>query len=352
MKLYLHIGIEKTGSSHLQSLSLLNRELLKQNNIWYPVDSKDERLLARENISIGNAQDITNALNKGDFITCKARLAHFITEAEDKKCHALYLSNELLLLALAQKMKLVQFISILNELGISNINMLLVLRDPVSQALSLFKHRAKNGNIEAIEEWPKTNYHYGNAILSFLKHSNPENINLSVRKFSTTKGYLETILFKDWLGLKGPLKQPLKRVNPSLSLSELLLLKKIRHNEPHMVNMVYKSLVTIDKKDKFESGLLEEYYTNSLSCAMAQYTQTWMLCNRFLPKNEQLIFSSRQQTSSVKKAKTSNFSEAQLEKIAYIITDSNSFKTKYQIFKQKLKSHVMGFYMTVRPKSN
>ena len=63
MKLYLHIGTEKTGSSHLQSLSAINSNVLQQNGIWFPFEGKSNKSLIKGEISAGNAQSLTNALN-------------------------------------------------------------------------------------------------------------------------------------------------------------------------------------------------------------------------------------------------------------------------------------------------
>ena len=55
MNLYLHIGTEKTGSSHLQSLSAINRDLLKKSGIWFPEAEKRDNMLLSGDISAGNA---------------------------------------------------------------------------------------------------------------------------------------------------------------------------------------------------------------------------------------------------------------------------------------------------------
>ncbi|MDZ7755183.1 hypothetical protein [Rhodohalobacter sp.] len=70
MKIYLHIGTEKTGSSHLQSIAGINRERLTNEGIWFPKAEKLEQQLLKGEISAGNAQDITDALNADDFETC------------------------------------------------------------------------------------------------------------------------------------------------------------------------------------------------------------------------------------------------------------------------------------------
>lgn len=53
MKLYLHCGYHKTGSSFLQTLFARNRKLLEDHGFFFPEGNKDEDML-KGNISAGN----------------------------------------------------------------------------------------------------------------------------------------------------------------------------------------------------------------------------------------------------------------------------------------------------------
>jgi hypothetical protein len=341
MKLYLHIGTEKTGSSHLQSLSAINKNVLQQNGVWFPLEGKGNKSLIKGEISAGNAQSLTNAINANNFAECESFVVQRIAQAVAWSCHSIFLSNELLLLALATDNKLQQFISILNKLGISEVEFLLFLRDPVDQALSLYKHRAKSGNILDIEEWPTKNYVYGEALLSFLQHAQLEKINLTVRKFSKEKGALEMILFHEWLHIKEDLIPPPKVVNPSLSLSELILLKKVGKHQPFLVNILFSKLVRIPKKDKFENGNIEQYHLDSLSNEMAKYKDTWEICNYFLPLSEKIFLLKEKTYKQSISSKNSSFSDEQMEVIACFIADSVGLKVRFKIKILKFKTLVL-----------
>jgi len=341
MKLYLHIGTEKTGSSHLQSLSAINSNVLQQNGIWFPFEGKSNKSLIKGEISAGNAQSLTNAINENNFDKSETFVAQRIEQAEDRSCHTIFLSNELLLLALAKDDNLQQFIFILNKLGISEVEFLLFLRDPVEQALSLYKHRAKSGNVLDIEEWPNKNYAYGEALFSFLQQVQLEKINLTVRKFSKEKGALEMILFREWLNIKEDLIPPPKVVNPSLSLSELILLKKVRKHEPFLVNIFYNKLIQIPKKNKCENGSIEQYHNESISNEMAKYKDTWVICNQYLSKNEKIVVPGVDTEQILISNKNSSFSDQQMEVIAFIIADSLTLKVRFQIKILKFKTQVL-----------
>jgi hypothetical protein len=351
MKLFLHIGTEKTGSSHLQSLSAINRNVLQQNRIWFPSEGKNDTQLMKGEISAGNAQSLTDALIANDFIACKSFIARGVEEAREKGCNTLFLSNELLILALAKDDRLNQFATMLDEMDISNIKFLLFLRDPVDQALSLYKHRAKNGNVLDIEEWPKKHYVYGEAIYSFLTKLKKEKIELIARKFSKQKGFLEAILFKQCLGVVADLVPPPKVVNPSLSLSELILIKKVRQEQPYLVNLLYNKLIGISKKCKCENSSIEQYHKESLSSQLTQYKDTWEICNEFLPLNEKIVFPKESANRISVHEKNSSFSDMQMEAIAQIIADSATLKVWVQINKLKIKTQLVKILFTLKGKS-
>tara|TARA_B110000211_G_C14089961_1_gene558492 strand:- start:2656 stop:3708 length:1053 start_codon:yes stop_codon:yes gene_type:complete len=341
MKLYLHIGTEKTGSSHLQSMCAINRNLLQQNGVCFPLEGKDSKSLIKGEISAGNAQSLTNSINANNFTECESFVAQCINQARVESCHSIFLSNELLLLALSKDNKLQQFISILNKLGVFEVEFLLILRDPIDQALSLYKHRAKSGSVLDIEEWPKKHYLYGKALVSFLEHEQLEKINLTVRKFSMVKGALEIMLFREWLNIKEDLISPPKVVNPSLSLSELILLKKVRKHQPFLVNILYRKLIKVPKKNKYENGSIEQYHKEILSNEMAKYKGTWEICNQYLSTNEKIVIPKEDNKQILTNDKNSSFSDEQMEVIACIISESLTLKVRLSIKKLKFKMLVL-----------
>lgn len=351
MKLFFHIGIEKTGSSHLQSISAINRDVLQQHGIWFPLEGKNDELLLKGEISAGNAQILTDAINTNDFNFCESFLTQRIKEAKEKYCDAIFLSNELVLIALSKEEKLNQFLDLLKKVGISDVKFLLFLRDPVAQALSLYKHRAKSGKVLDIEEWPEENYYYGEALKSFLKRAQHQKIDLIVRKFSKEKGALETMLFKEWMDLHVDLIPPPKTVNPSLSLSELMLLKKVRQHQPYMVNILYNKLIDIDKKQKCENSSIEQYHKDSLSNHLEKYKETWSICNQFLPLGEKIIYPKKSIESIAYSNKISSFSDQQMQVIASLISNSLNLKFRFQISKLRLKAQIINMLRVLKLKN-
>ena len=331
MKIYLHIGTEKTGSSHLQSIAAINREKLTEAGIWFPEAGKRERQLLKGEISAGNAQDITDALNSDNYDTCSEIIAGHIGKAIELGCHSLLLSNELLVLALADENRLKRFIKLLQTRGCTETAYLLFIRDPVSHALSLYKHRAKSGTAPDIEQWPQEHYLYGTGLLSFLKNTEKEKLPLTCRKFSKKSGALEKILFHEWLGTEIELTPPPAVVNPSLSLSELLLIRKVREHRPKLANILYDRLLAVEKGYKAENTDIDRYHRDVLSGFLVQFEETWRICNVHLPDTEKITFPVNVDESSVTQKKTAAFSGRQLDEISAIIADSLTFRFKLRV---------------------
>ena len=198
LQLKIHIGTEKTGSSFLQSVAARNREFLKKEGIWFPDAGKREKDLIGGNTSPGNAQPFSDALSFHDYKKAEKWLKKRAEETHKNGCKVLLLSNELLVLTLAKKGVWRLFLEITNSLGFGSISYFLVLRDPVDLALSLYKHRAKNGNAAAIEVWIASSFHYTEGLRGFFKEVEELRPNLHCRRYSNREGYLEQIFFEDW----------------------------------------------------------------------------------------------------------------------------------------------------------
>lgn len=338
MMLSIHIGTEKTGSSHLQSMCALNREALQQQGIWFSRADKVEAQMTRGDISPGNAQPLADLLNSGDTEAAKSWLRGMLQAARDHECNHLLLSNELLVLSLSGNGQLAAFLDICRQLDCS-VRFLLILRDPVDQALSLYKHRAKRGKAEAIEKWVAGNFHYGKGLDDFFAAAREEQLDLSCRKYASTPGYLESVFFTDWLGVPVPAKKLKKVVNPSLSISELLFIKKLRAHNVWLANAYYDRMLKIPKGEKSKDRQLEHYYRQVLGGHLAQYETTWLHCNEWLPEGEPLHLPAvaAGQDHLQGQDMTLTFSEKQVEAITAFLSESTSTGFQLELKKRQLR---------------
>lgn len=334
MKCYLHIGTEKTGSSYLQSIAAINRDVLCDHGIWYPFGGKREQDMLNGRISPGNAQVLSNLLDspKGDQV--EGLISKWVKEAKEKGCKKLLLSNELLALKFSKPGTWSFFIEVAKICGISNVNYLLILRDPVDLALSLYKHRAKRGTSPAIEDWVTTNFEYGSSLKEFFKNVTQFKPNLTSRKYLTKDGYLEKIFFRDWLGLTHSFQGIEEVVNPSLSFSELLLIKSLRSQDAFLPEFLYEKLLKISKKNKAQEPRLESFYRSVIDKILTRYDSTWKECQAALLDDEQLTLPGLE--PEVDEANNViTLSPHQIDAISTIIKDSTSFSFRWKIRKIK-----------------
>ena len=289
MILYLHIGTEKTGSSYLQTMAAINREGLLRERIWFPRGGRLEAQMIAGQISDGNAQPLTDAINEDDWQKVFELLKEKYTEGIQKKANKILLSNELMLLALSSKDRIERLVKATKEVGYSTVYFLVLLRDPVDHALSLYKHRAKSGRIKSIEEWATEGYSYGIGLRRFFDAADSISNQLNVRKYAPKQKPIENILFKDWLGVSDLLKAPKRKINPSLTLSELALLRCHYSIDKEGVKILYDQFLKLPKQDKAINRELEGYHRSILASKLSFYEETWEKCNEWLNVDEKLI---------------------------------------------------------------
>src|SRR5690606_18388292 len=120
-----------------------------------------------------------------------------------------------------------------------------------------------------IEEWPKSHYHYGTGLEVFFNNLPSEKVQLSCRKYQKEEGQLENIFFRDWLGTKIHLSPPTKKVNPSLTISELLFIKALHKKDPWLPRFLYDKWIEIPLVQKATEPRMTKYYKSVLASQVA-----------------------------------------------------------------------------------
>ncbi len=288
MKLYLHIGTEKTGSSFIQTTFARNRDWLSSQGIFYPKGGKRESDMMAGLISPGNAKDLTILLLDENWKKVE-KYFRGLTAQVPSNITSIVLSNENMLEALANPLNCERLVKVCQKYGFKTIEILLILRDPLDQALSLYKHRAKSGSIPNIEVWLLDQYplpDYLDRCIENLKNLNA--VNFKLRKYTSDSKQLVGIFFKEWLNIGPPQHYLNQSVNPSLTLSELHLLRKIKQLRPSLAQDYYKTMLAIDKELKSDDVYLKSFVLDIISNSIAKFNETWIKCNSLLRATEQL----------------------------------------------------------------
>lgn len=279
MKLFLHIGTEKTGSSFLQSYLANNRDLLLKHSIFFPHAGIQEKNMRSCKITPGNAFDLNRYLQHKDWKKTKEWLEKKYNDAEKMGCKAVLLSNEILSLTFAENDVLNNTIKLIKSIGFKLQPFLLIIREPVSQALSLYKHRSKEGLIIPINQWLNEKYILAKALIHFYKGIDENKILLAQYPYKKDSNYLVDVIINLWLGLNETIEVKYKAVNPSLSLSELNLLCAIFKGDKILAKKYYDFMLDINPIDKANDFFLENNIKITINNYMIKYNMLWQEVN-------------------------------------------------------------------------
>lgn len=290
MQWYFFIGTEKTGSSHLQSVLALSRSQLSAARVAFPPGTPhDERCMARGEISAGNGRQFASALQRGDLAAARAQLIQAARHAEQAGSDRVVVACEWLTAVLAEPRALEHCLTLLEEVGATSVSMLLVLRDPLEQCLSLYKHRAKRGTAGDIDTWvERGGYQLPADLASLREQLDDRGVELVVRRYDREPGWLDRIFFEEWLGVPTPQITLPGSVNPSLTLSELVLVRQMAETRPALVGPLFDALAAVPTREKVQGAALEAYARAVAARAVAAHAEEWQAWNALLPEGEAL----------------------------------------------------------------
>jgi len=343
MRLYLHCGYHKTGSSFLQTVFAQKNEYLIKNGIYFPLAREDRNMLDAK-ISPGNGIKLVYSLRESDEDYSLELLKGWINEANSKNCSSLLISAEGLFHTFSKENTLKLLCDSCNKLGIDNIKCLLFFRDPIKHAFSVYKHRGKYGKILDFKNWINEDYETLNLTKDFLDIYNNFNISWHLRRYTSDSSQLIDIVFNDWLELPPPEIVEEKRVNTSLTLSEILALTEAKKLVSYYsIKEIYDSLIQLSNSEKAKDTVLNKYYSNVAYHSLSKHNEVINKVNSVLPDNEKLEFKDVDITSNSNKKQLS-LSIAQLNIFLYQIKKASSFQREnFLFFKSKIK-RVLSFF--------
>lgn len=317
----LHLGPEKTGTSFLQCLCVRNRTLLARNGIYFPVGTPhDESAMQSARISAGNGRTLARFVASDDWAGVGRWLEKSLIKAREAQAERLLISSEQLLAPLASSGRLDRFIQVMQGAGINEISLLLILRDPVGQLLSLYKHRAKGGTAGRIQDWVENGYQLPAHLASLARQVDETNATLQVRGYIRQPGGLENLFFREWLELDELPQAGETEVNPSLSLSELELVRRMNERRPELIPFLRERLGAVPRKEKVQDCALEAHARAVAENAVWRHRGEWEHWNAMLPEDEQLAIP-ESAPEIPKRPKELGFSARQVEELARFMAE-------------------------------
>jgi len=272
-------------------------------------------------ISAGNARDLADLIRRARWQALEEWLEVRLTAARQRGCGRMLLSSEWLLGALALPGRLAGLETHSQRCGVDVVDMLLILRAPVDQLISHYKHRAKSGQVSDIASWAEQHYLLPGRLAGLRSQLDQAEATLTVRAYSKQKGALATLFFQDWLGIAPPPIDADPTVNPSLSFSELTLIRKLRGFDPGLVPHLYNSLLGVDASSKAEDSLRGNHARRVAGDIVARYSEEWAHWYARLPEAER--FPAFEPTGAAAPAPDAFlFSETQMAAVTRLLADA------------------------------
>lgn len=276
VKLFLHIGTEKTGSSFLQTVLYHNRKWLQTHSVFFPDAGKWEKELKANRISPGNGEALQERLIHADWKGVRKLLDGYLMHANDASCSKIIVSNELLFEALASQGVFTSFRQLCIDMNIDLEPALLFIREPIDQALSLYKHRSNNGTTPEINDWLRTSYNLPETLYKLINNLDNNRNWILLKKYQKDSGYLVQTFFQEWIGIPVSPVWDNQLVNPSLTLSELLIISLYRkHFNPKWTSSFYQKMLQIPKLEKSLDKGLEGYYRGQIAQYQKEHAELW-----------------------------------------------------------------------------
>lgn len=272
-------------------------------------------------ISGGNARVLANTIWQQRWDAVEQTLSQAADSARSQGCERVLLSSEWLLGALANDGQLSQLASRIARPNAGSVELFLLLRDPVEQLVSHYRHRAKSGRAGSLEEWAASQYLLPRRLAVIRRQLDESSVGLIVRAYGKHSGALGRVFFQEWLGASEPEVTSDSLINPSLTLSELVLLRKLRDAHAGLVPYLYDALVAVESNLKTEGKALGEFARNVAINAVAGHAAEWRHWNAMLPEAERFVIPEPVPDPG-SEPDTVEFSEAQMAAMMRLLADA------------------------------
>ena len=211
MKLKLHIGHGKTGTSYIQAALTASEAVLETHGIQYPVSSEVREKALAGKVTTGNVH--------------AKKLAETLDDTEIKDGNTLLLSNE----GIFQRFSTGEALDeIVQRFDPSEVSAILFVRNPLENAASSWLQSVELVRIDCPFEEVLNKFTRPYHVARVIENSRKAGIDLQIKNFSEHRRDLVGVI-EDWLGVnRGTLVLPNRSVvNRSITVGEAELQRRL-----------------------------------------------------------------------------------------------------------------------------
>lgn len=293
---------------------------------------RSERAAAQGQISAGNGERLASFIENDEWEQVRSFLAICADEGRSKQCNGVLISSERLLSPLSKNQRLRQLNSIVDETLNSSWECLLILRDPIDQAISLYKHRAKSGKARQYREWLSCDYHVAQDLGNLRMQIAESQINVTTMGYHSDGNELASRFFKTWLGVDVPQATLADRVNPSLRFSELEIIRNIAQMDRRLVEPVYQTFLKLSSAEKSPDTEFERYARLVAANKLAQNQAVWEFWNDRMPNDQRFHMPERKVNVALnEQPPNGSLSPAQIRTLTQFFVDSRRLGFRLKI---------------------
>lgn len=255
MKLVLHIGKNKVGSSTLQSFLCSHYNYLLTNNIFYPLHKNPKNKFYG---SVGNALDLSFALKYKSWFYIKFLFDYYYRILSINKYNILMLSNESIFHNLLDEDVFNRFTYIIKSCGFTSCQILIFDKDNFNHSISCYNHRIGTTIFLPYDLWIENNLYEGyTENIQFHSLENTFNNNfVTITKYHNTKDVITDFL--NIFSLKLP-KLNIEQKNKSITTEHGFILGKL------------------SIQSKFFTAYLKLYLKQNNKCKISNFKNSFIL---------------------------------------------------------------------------
>ncbi len=312
MNLKIHFGTQRTGSSYLQSTLYHAREELRRQHVLFPKGhGPDERNMRDRLISAGNGRRLAKAVSRQSWPVVRRVANWYFFEARKQKCQTVVISCEQLLPGLSKAANTAEFAACFKAAGFKSIEFMVFLRDPVEQSVSLYRHRAKNGDAPSAEEWFATHNQTALHLNGLMAASQAQNIKVTLLGYVSHPADLMKRFFDAWLDVTISVPPQDRPVNSSLRIPELHLIASchsLNRLSPYTLQIRFSEL---NPRDRTEDGRWLDYLAYLARLSVHRHHRVWQELALMLPEGQRFVVET-EEPSVVERPSDVRCSDAQL----------------------------------------